>query len=143
MFDGWNTKRDGSGQKFKNEDDFINIQNRLNLGNNDDGEVIVLYAQWKPAYSTLIIDPNGGSYNGETTITQRFRTVYSLDPNKLTPPAGPIVTYDTQGGNKIEPTHTTTHFRDGHLLIHYMVYLFLRQIAMLLDCMMLIMFFQK
>lgn len=110
VFDCWNTKRDGSGQKFENEDDFLNIQNKLNLGNSDNGKVVILYAQWKPAYSTLVINPNGGSYNGETTITQRFRTVYSLDSDKLTPPTGATVSYDTQGGYEIEPTLTTTHF---------------------------------
>lgn len=110
VFDCWNTKRDGSGQKFENEDDFLNIQNKLNLGNSDNGKVVILYAQWKPAYSTLVINPNGGSYNGETTITQRFRTVYSLDSDKLTPPTGATVSYDTQGGYEIESTHTTTHF---------------------------------
>lgn len=125
------------------EEDFLIVQDKLGLDVENNNTRVKVYAQWKPAYSTLIIDPNGGSYNGETTIKQRFRTVYLLDPNKLTPPAGPIVTYDTQGGNKIEPTHTTTHFPDGHLLIHYMVYLFLRQIAMLLDCTMLIIFFRN
>lgn len=110
VFTGWNTKPDGSGVTLADEEDFLIVQDKLGLDVENNNTRVKVYAQWKPAYSTLIIDPNGGSYNGETTITQRFRTVYSLDPNKLTPPAGPIVTYDTQGGNKIEPTHTTTHF---------------------------------
>ena len=110
VFTGWNTKPDGSGITLADEEDFLIVQNKLDLGDKNNNTRIKVYAQWQPAYSTLNIDPNGGSYNGETSITQRFRTVYSLDPNKLTPPAGPTVTYDTQGGNKIEPTHTTTHF---------------------------------
>lgn len=111
-FDGWNTKEDGSGISFSDEEKFLNIQNLLNLGNDDEDKEIHLYAQWKPASSTLVIDPNGGTYDGETAITQRFRSVYTLDSDKLTPPAGATVTYNTQGGNAVAPTHTTMHFNE-------------------------------
>lgn len=110
VFTGWNTKMDGNGTSFSDEEDFLNIQTKLNLGNDDQGKEIRLYAQWKPAYSTLIIDPNGGSYDGETSITQRFRSTFTLDENKLTPPNGFTVLYDTQGGNHIDSTYTTMHF---------------------------------
>lgn len=110
VFTGWNTKMDGNGTPFSDEEDFLNIQTKLNLGNDDQGKEIRLYAQWKPAYSTLIIDPNGGSYDGETSITQRFRSTFTLDENKLTPPNGFTVLYDTQGGNHIDSTYTTMHF---------------------------------
>lgn len=110
VFDGWNTKQDGTGISFADEEEFLNIQNTLDLGNAQNGTTIYLYAQWKPASSTLVIDPNGGTYDGETSITQRFCTVYTLDSNRLTAPAGATVTYDTQGGNPIDPTHTTKHF---------------------------------
>lgn len=110
VFTGWNTKMDGNGTPFSDEEDFLNIQTKLNLGNDDQGKEIRLYAQWKPAYSTLMINPNGGSYDGETSITQRFRSTFTLDENKLTPPNGFTVLYDTQGGNHIDPTYTTMHF---------------------------------
>lgn len=110
VFTGWNTKMDGNGTPFSDEEDFLNIQTKLNLGNDDQGKEIRLYAQWKPAYSTLMINPNGGSYDGETSITQRFRSTFTLDENKLTPPNGFTVLYDTQGGNHIDSTYTTMHF---------------------------------
>lgn len=132
VFTGWNTKIYGNGTSFSDEEDFINIQTKLNLGNDDQGKEIRLYAQWKPAYSTLIIDPNGGSYDGETSITQRFRSTFTLDENKLTPPNGFTVLYDTQGGNHIDSTYTTMHFAEwsfssplyGMYNVNYKQYLF-------------------
>ena len=110
VFGGWNTRRDGTGISFSDEEEFLNIQNTLKLEDIKNDSSIILYAQWKPASSTLVIDPNGGTYDGETSITQRFRTVFTLDSDKLTAPAGATVTYDPQGGNPVGPTHTTMHF---------------------------------
>ena len=132
VFTGWNTKMDGNGTSFSDEEDFINIQTKLNLGNDDQGKEIRLYAQWKPAYSTLIINPNGGSYDGETSITQRFRSTFTLDENKLTPPNGFTVLYDTQGGNHKDSTYTTMQLAEwsfssplyGMYNVNYKQYLF-------------------
>lgn len=110
IFVGWNTKPDGSGITLKDEEDFLTIQEKLGLGDQNNNTRVKIYAQWQPAYSTLVIDPNGGTYDGETSITQKFRSIFTLDGNKLTAPAGVKVTYDTQGGNPVDPTYTTNHF---------------------------------
>lgn len=111
-FIGWNTERDGSGISFKKECDFKEIQEALNLGDKGNNIKINLYAQWKPASSTLNMDMNGGSYNGETSVTQRYRTTLSVDAGKINPPAGPSVSFDTQGGNTIDTMVAGQSFKE-------------------------------
>lgn len=55
VFDGWNTKADGSGTAL--------LENQLAAGLPAEDGVITLYAQWKRiAYYSLDIDLNGGTY---------------------------------------------------------------------------------
>ena len=62
-FDSWNTKPNGTGIKFINEEEVKNIYS-------DDGGTITLYAQWTPITYTISFDPNGGTGKMESiTLT--------------------------------------------------------------------------
>lgn len=55
-FTGWNTKADGTGSSYQPGDKYSTLAN------------LKLYAQWKINSSSLSVDPNGGTWNGFTTI---------------------------------------------------------------------------
>lgn len=55
VFTGWNTESDGTGTAY-------------NVGSSyDTHEDLSLFAQWRISKSTLIIEPNGGTWNNYTT----------------------------------------------------------------------------
>jgi len=56
-FNGWNTKADGSGTRYVDEESVKNLSNIAN-------GIITLYAQWKLVASTVTFDSNKG--NGST-----------------------------------------------------------------------------
>lgn len=92
-FTGWNTKRDGSGERYGDEEFVwtpINpyIKNKV-LSSSNETE-ITLYAQWKRCSSTLSIDANGGTYDGQSVydVTKDYSETYDVDPAKLNPPTG-------------------------------------------------------
>ena len=55
-FKGWNTKPDGSGDSYDDNQDVINFVD-------DEGNEITLYAQWEPYSYKIKYDPNGGKGN--------------------------------------------------------------------------------
>lgn len=96
VFDGWNTKADGTGTAFKDE------QQVWNLTAENKG-IIVLYAQWKACRSTLMIHPGGGTYMGSgkvTAIAQEYGTFYEPRQSLLKAPKGYTVSFDSRGGRK-------------------------------------------
>lgn len=105
VFQGWNTKADGSGQAFTNE------QAVKNLTSVNDG-IVRLYAQWEEAESTLLLDAAGGTYHGEPVYeqTQKYGTVYHIDKELITPPVGYKVTFEPNGGEPVDPITTTKRF---------------------------------
>ena len=110
-FTGWNTKPDGSGQ------DYPDGQEILNLTAVNNGEII-LYAQWKKSESILNINPNGGSYlgnTGVTSVTQDYNSTYMADPINIKPPTGYTVTFNTCGGNSVSPILQTRTFSEWKL----------------------------
>ena len=53
LFNGWNTKSDGSGQSYSNNAEIFNLTDKNN-------EIITLYAQWLLNEYTISFDKNGG-----------------------------------------------------------------------------------
>ncbi len=96
VFVGWNTRPDGTGDAFSDE------QEVLNLGT-EEGEKVTLYAQWQYIESTLIIDANGGTYKGAAKyqITQPYQTTYTLQTGLLKPGTGYRVHFETNGGSSV------------------------------------------
>lgn len=113
-FTGWNTRPDGSGTSYADEAEIFNLTSYDYVVDGALGEVI-LYAQWKRSVSTLQIDPNGGSYNGNsgiTSITQDYMTQYKVDNSNLEEPEGCTVSFVTNGGSAVNPITGTQHFTE-------------------------------
>ncbi len=112
LFQGWNTRPDGTGQSFADEQEIWNLT-QDNYDGNGSGTV-VLYAQWSPIMSTLRIDPAGGSYQGNAGITEMEReygAMYRIASEELQLPEGNTVTFLSQGGSYAEPLKSAVSFR--------------------------------
>lgn len=106
VFAGWNTKPDGTGVAF------MEGQN-INFCPEEDGTAYTLYAQWERRTSTLVIDENGGTYAGYTgPITQDYGSTWEFDVSKITPPDGPTVTFDHNGGRGVASIQSTKSYKD-------------------------------
>lgn len=79
----------------------------------DDGTVINLYAIWGDISSTVTIRPNGGTYSGNTTITQKLNTTVTI--SNPTPPSGYLVSFDSRGGNAVSA------IRQGKVFSHWTI----------------------
>ena len=112
-FAGWNTKPDGTGVTFQ---DGAVIYNLTNKDWKESGEgTIRLYAQWRPAVSTLRIDPAGGSYGGRQTMTEidgRYLESYRPDLSLLCAPSAMKISFDTHGGEALQPRYSEFYFRE-------------------------------
>lgn len=58
-FDSWNTREDGKGTKYTNQQNYTAPADALE-------ENVTLYAQWKPLPYSITYDVNGGSYQPTT-----------------------------------------------------------------------------
>ena len=105
-FIGWNTKSDGSGTGYKDEESVVN-QTATN------GETITLYAQWKANTYTVTYDQNGATeFDGDTSKTVTYDTEYGTLPivkREYT------VEFDTKEGIECEPKQIEYTF-DGWYL---------------------------
>ena len=120
IFTGWNTKPDGSGISYADGAEIFNLTTENWAGEDDDMTgTIVLYAQWAESESTLRIDPNGGSYAGNsgiTAITQKYKTTYAVDLSLISAPAGYRVSFQCNGGNPLSDTVSGMHFTEWAML---------------------------
>ncbi len=109
---GWNTEPDGSGTFYEPEATIFNLSSYDYYKDNVRGTV-TLYAQWVTTESTLQINPNGGSYDGNSGIssfTQGYGTNYHADPSKVVAPKGATVTFQPNGGTAVAPITGTRYF---------------------------------
>ncbi len=105
LFAGWNTQPDGSGVFYE---DGALIRNLAE----EEGEEIVLYAQWKKCQSTLQIDPAGGSFQGKKDIVEMkglYGEVYAIQKESVIPPNGYRVMFETMGGSDVSAIVGTRH----------------------------------
>ncbi len=120
-FIGWNTKPDGSGRFYGDKAVIRNLTTENwdgQPGRSAEGTVI-LYAQWKAAESTLLIDPNGGTYGGRegmTEITKPYGEIYIPDASLVEPPPGYQATFEVNGGTAIEPVRAVGKFREWSMI---------------------------
>lgn len=113
-FAGWNTRPDGSGEIFADEQEILNLSAENWQPGSDNG-IVTLYAMWRPANSKLQIDPAGGTYLGKrtkTTLAGGYGEKLTLQMDELTAPKGYRVTFDVQGGSPVEAMTSTQSF-DG------------------------------
>ena len=104
-FLGWNTVPDGSGIFYSDKAEILNLTN-------EEGALIRLYAQWKRSQSCLVLDANGGKYDGKYIYerVQDYNTTYVVQDDLLTPAAGYTVSFVTNGGTDIGKITTTKNF---------------------------------
>lgn len=113
-FAGWNTKPNGSGTAYKDGAKILNLTDK-DLKMDGDDAIVTLYAQWQKSQSTLIVDPNGGTYDGKTSVTKvvgKFGEQYLLSTQKVVPPKGYTVCFQTNGGKAIPPITGSRHFSE-------------------------------
>lgn len=60
VFDSWNTKPDGTGNSYQDEEEVQNLTSK-------DGDTITLHAQWKPVDYKIIYKGNGSTSGTEKT----------------------------------------------------------------------------
>lgn len=117
-FKGWNTKTDGTGIWYSDEQEILNLS-KDNYNNDDRTEgVITLYAQWKRSESTLKINPNGGTYKGKADITAikgLYRSTYTADPKDIQAPDGFRVSFETYGGDTIDAISQDLSFQEWRM----------------------------
>ena len=110
-FVGWNTKPDGSGVMFGDEQEIYNLTEYDSRY--DNRGIITLYAQWKKSESTLIIDPAGGSYMGNSGVTSYTKQTYDsqiLYPSTIVAPPGSNLHFETYGGSAVADIQATQRF---------------------------------
>lgn len=108
VFVEWNTEADGTGICYEDGAEI------LNLTDEDKGQVR-LYAQWKRAESTLIIDPAGGSYDGNrevTLVTGEYGSVYTASVGAVQAPEGFQIFFEVGGGKPVAPVTGKQHFAE-------------------------------
>ncbi len=119
-FIGWNTKPNGTGESFEDGAEIKNLSRAdwtdAETWTEDDDGIVILYAQWKKSESTLKIDPNGGTYNGqdgkkEILITGKYGSSCILD-GTIVPPKGYTVTFEENGGNSIKDITSSQYFTE-------------------------------
>ena len=116
-FVGWNTKPDGTGTFYEDGAEILNLSQYdyeadENREGTDKGR-ITLYAQWKDTKSTLRIDPNGGKFNdktGITSLTKGYAERENVSADRVTPPGGVPVHFDSQGGGHVDDILSTMRF---------------------------------
>ncbi len=111
VFAGWNTRPDGSGQSYGDGAVIRNLSDQ-------EGDRVLLYAQWRRNRSVLLIDPAGGSYQGKKGITVAegdYAGTCLLDSARLTPPDGYSVSFDTRGGNPVKRITGKQIFREWRM----------------------------
>lgn len=116
-FAGWNMLPDGSGDAYEDGAKIRNLttENWNGLPGRNEAGTVVLYAQWEPVESTLLIDPNGGTYegrNGITEIKKQYGETYIPDASLLVPTEGYVVSFRVNGGTAIRPVTAIRHFRE-------------------------------
>lgn len=111
-FLGWNTEPDGSGDFYADGAEILNLSTE-NYDEVSGRGIVTLYAQWKRIETNLIIDPNGGSYDGKTgntVLRQQYGTMYMLKTSAITPPDGYTVTFETNGGDALPVQKSSFQF---------------------------------
>ena len=66
-FNGWNTKKDGSGKSYKNKAEVKNLTSKS-------GGTVTLYAQWKKTKYTITYKLNGGKNNSSNPDSYKITT---------------------------------------------------------------------
>lgn len=117
-FREWNTEPDGGGTAYEDGAEIYNLSSE-NYDLKRGTGTVTLYAQWDRVETNLIIDPNGGSYLGEsgkTVFRQEYGSSYRLQTEELNPPEGCFVSFDAAGGTQTAGIRSKKFFEEWCLL---------------------------
>lgn len=105
VFQGWNTKPDGTGQFFRDGQEILNLSNV-------NGAEVILYAQWEQSENALLIDANGGTYAGQKQylVTRPYRSSYRIQDALLIPAKGYTISFESNGGTHVKDILTKKVF---------------------------------
>lgn len=104
-FQGWNTAADGSGIFYADQEAVLNLTQ-------EEGAIVRLYAQWEKSQSCLVLDANGGKYEGKAIYerVQDYNTTFYVDDRLISPATGYEVSFITNGGSSVNKIVTTKSF---------------------------------
>ena len=103
-FAGWNTKANGTGTPFTDEDPVTNITSK-------DGDIINLYAQWTPNKYYVHFVGNGNSGGSMSKQELTYDQSANLTANAFT--RSYTVTYDANGGDCAKEDETADYTFGG------------------------------
>lgn len=110
----WNTMPDGSGMAYADGAEIYNLTEK-DIMTDGENAIVTLYAQWRPSKSMLLIEPNGGVYEGKAehfTVEGNYGEAYPLGDRKIMAPAGYAVSFETNGGQKVKEIQGSMHFEE-------------------------------
>ena len=96
-FVGWTQNPDGSGAFYEDGAQIYNLTE-------NEGEVITLYAKWRPSESMLHLHTAGGKYDGKEGVLAlpgRFGETKRLEKERVEPPKGYTVRFDSMQGEQV------------------------------------------
>lgn len=110
----WNTEADGSGISYEDGVEILNLCEG-DFEQDKEAGTVHLYAQWRASESILEIDPAGGSYAGDSGLTEligEYGSQVIVDTDKVTAPEGCLVSFDTCGGEALESARSAKYFKE-------------------------------
>ena len=111
-FLGWNTRPDGSGEFYEDGAQILNLTWE-NYDPDRGTGTVVLYAQWEKHTGRLRIDPGEGRFLGQSgihTYDVGYREQFYVGADRVTPPRGYTVTFETGEGAGINPKVSSLRF---------------------------------
>ncbi|MBR4575087.1 MAG: InlB B-repeat-containing protein [Lachnospiraceae bacterium] len=89
IFNGWNTKADGSGTSYKNRASILNLAVKS-------GKTITLYARWRAINYTVRFSGNGSKAGKMSDVSCRFSKSYKLPVNAYSRPNYRFIGWNTK-----------------------------------------------
>lgn len=105
IFKEWNTKPDGTGKAYQNEQEIKNLTKK--------NETTVLYAQWNAIKYNIKFDANGGSGTMDDMKDVSFGSTTTLPANKFTAPGKNFVFL----GWALQSSAKSADFTDGGTVV--------------------------
>ena len=91
-FTGWNTKADGSGQSYKDQQSVVNLAEKQ-------GSIVVLYAQWRPNTYTIKYEGNGATSGSTPDSNMTYDKPGELNKNGFKKDNATFIGWKDENGN--------------------------------------------
>ena len=98
-FTGWNTKADGSGKSYEDQQSVVNLAEKQ-------GAVVVLYAQWRPNTYTIKYDGNGATSGSTPDSNMTYDKPGELNKNGFKKDKATFIGWKDENGNAYKDGET-------------------------------------